>query len=181
MKNNNFWWLLTIAGGILILLGIFCLVSPLNAYIFFVHYSGITLALNGILLITVSYSGESSYKEKEWLFAESILDFFFAICLLFNPLMTFITFPFLIGPWMIGKGILKTLASFRLKNIKGRFIIFTGGILSILFGSAIMYNPLDRGVGVTLFLGFYCLVMGSLYVFESLQFKKLPESVKMML
>ena len=93
MKNTNFWWLLTLAGGILILLGIFCLVSPLNAYIFFVHYAGITLAINGVLLITLSYTGESSYKEKEWLRIESVLDFFFAICLLLNPFMTFITFP----------------------------------------------------------------------------------------
>jgi uncharacterized membrane protein HdeD (DUF308 family) len=181
MKNNNFWWILTLAGGILIGLGIFCLASPLNAYIFFVHYAGITLALNGLLLVTLSYTSAKSYKEKEWLTVESVLDFFFAICLLFNPFMTFITFPFLIGPWMIGKGIVKTLASLKLKNVKGWVFVCLGGILSILFGSVILYNPLERGTGITLSLGFYGLVMGALYVFESLRFKKLTDTVDIML
>jgi uncharacterized membrane protein HdeD (DUF308 family) len=181
MKNNNYWWILTFAGGLLILLGIFCLASPLNAYIFFVHFSGITLALNGLLLITLSYTSAKTYKEKEWLTAESVLDFFFAICLLINPFITFITFPFLIGPWMIGKGVIKILASLKHKNIKGWIFILSGGILSILFGLVIILNPLERGTGITLFLGFYCLVMGALYVFESIRYKKLTDTVDIML
>ena len=83
------------------------------------------------------------------------------------------------GPWMIGKGIIKTLASLRLRNIKGWVFICLGGILSALFGLVILYNPLERGTGVTLFLGLYGLVMGSLHVFESIRFKKLTDTVKM--
>jgi uncharacterized membrane protein HdeD (DUF308 family) len=181
MKNNNFWWILTLAGVILVLLGIFCVISPLNAYIFYVHYSGITLGLNGLLLIMLSYTGANSYKEKNWLLTESVLDFFFAICLVVNPFITFITFPFLIGTWMIGKGILKVLASLNLKQIKGWIFICMGGILSAIFGLIIIYNPMERGTGITLFLGLYGLVMGTLYMFESIRFKKLTDTVDIML
>src|SRR5664279_3416504 len=98
MKSSNFWWLLTIAGCILIALGIFCLASPLRAYVFLTHYSRFALLLNGILLMIVSYKSSDTLREKEWLLAEAVLDILFAACLLFNPFMTFIAFAILIGP-----------------------------------------------------------------------------------
>ena len=101
MKSSNFWWFLTIAGGILVALGIFCMTSPLRAYVFMSHYSGLALLLNGMLLMFVSYKSSDTFREKEWLLAESVVDILFAACLLFNPFMTFIAFALLIGPWMI--------------------------------------------------------------------------------
>ena len=172
MKKSNYWWLLTIAGGILISVGIFCLLSSLNAYIFLVHNSGFMLLLNGIFIMVVSYKSSSALNEKEWLLAESVLDLLFATCLLFNPFMTFVAFSLLIGPWMIGKGILKALAATRLKQIRGRIFILMAGILSIVFGLLIIFYPLKKASGITVFVGFFALIMGSLYVFDSIRFKK---------
>ena len=172
MKTSNYWWLLTIAGGILICLGIFSLLSPLNAYIFLVNFSGITLLLNGIFLIVIASKSSSALREKEWLLAEGVLDILFAACLLFNPLMTFLTFALLIGPWMIGKGILKTLAALSLKQIRGWIFILLAGIISIVFGFLIIFYPLQKASGITIFIGFFALIMGSLYVFDSIRFRK---------
>jgi uncharacterized membrane protein HdeD (DUF308 family) len=181
MKNIKLWWLLTLAGGTLLAIGIFCLVSPLNAYIFLVHYAGLTLLLNGILLIIVSYTSTGNVKEKKWLLVESVLDILFAVCLLFNPFMSFIAFPFLIGPWMIGKGFLKTLAALKLRQIHGLIFIFIAGFLSIVFGLLVMYYPLKRAYGITIFLGSFALVMGCLYVFDSIRYKNLPDTINLML
>lgn len=172
MKSSNYWWLLTIAGGMLIALGIFCLLSSLNAFIFLVHYSGLTLLLNGIFLFVVSVKSSSALKEKEWLLAESILDILFAACLLFNPFMTFIAFALLIGPWMIGKGILKTLAAIKLKQIRGWIFILLAGMISIVFGLLIILYPLKKANGITIFIGSFALIMGVLYLFDSIRFKK---------
>jgi uncharacterized membrane protein HdeD (DUF308 family) len=172
MKSSNYWWLVTIAGGLLITLGIFSLLSPLNAYIFLVHYAGCTLLLNGIILFIVSYRSSGTGKEKGWLMAESVLDMFFAACLLFNPFMTFIAFALLIGPWMIGKGILKILAAFKLKQVRGWIFILFAGLLSIVFGILIIFYPLQKASGITVFIGFFALIMGTLYVFDSIRFKK---------
>jgi uncharacterized membrane protein HdeD (DUF308 family) len=172
MKRSNYWWLLTLAGGILLALGIFCLISSLNAYIFLVRYTGFTLLLNGIILIFVAYKSSSALNEKEWLLAEAVLDILFAACLLFNPFMTFVAFSLLIGPWMIGKGILKTLASIRLKQIRGWIFILMAGLLSIVFGLLIIFYPLKKANGITVFVGFFALIMGSLYLFDSIRFRK---------
>jgi uncharacterized membrane protein HdeD (DUF308 family) len=181
MKSSNFWWILTIAGGILIALGIFCLVSSLHAYIILAHYSGLTLLLNGILLIILCYTSSDALREKKWLLVESVLDILFAACLLFNPFMTFVAFALIIGPWMIGKGILKTLEALVLKHIRGRIFIFLAGLMSIGFGILIIFYPLEKANGVTIFLGFFALVMGSLYVFDSIRYRKLSDSLDLML
>ena len=181
MKSSNLWWLLTIAGGILITLGIFCLTSPLRAYVFLTHYSGLALLLNGILLMIVSYKSLDTLSEKEWLLTESVLDILFAACLLFNPFMTFIAFAILIGPWMIGKGILKILAAIKLKSIRGRVFIFFAGLLSVVFGLLIIFYPLEKANGITIFLGLFALIIGTLYVFDSIRYRKLSDTLDLML
>lgn len=181
IKPVNLWWLLTAAGSILFLLGIFCLTSPLNAYIFLIHYSGLTLACNGILLMIVFCTSASSLPEREWLLAEAVLDILFAFCLLFNPFMTFIAFPFIIGPWIIAKGILKILAVLRLRNIRGGMFILLSGLLSVLFGILIIYSPLERADGITILTGSFALIIGSLYIFDSIRFRKLPDTLNLML
>ena len=181
MKSSNLWWLLTIAGGILIALGIFCLTSPLRAYVFLAHYSGLALLLNGILLMIVSYKSSGGLSEKEWLLAESVLDILFAACLLFNPFMTFIAFAILFGPWMIGKGILRILAAIKLKLIRGRIFIFFAGLLSVVFGLLIIFYPLAKANGITIFIGLFALIMGTLYVFDSIRYRKLSDTLDLML
>src|SRR5450432_531214 len=180
-QNFSFWWLLTIAGGILICLGFFCLVSPLNAYILLVHYSGITILLNGILLIMISYNVSYKLKEKGWLQSESVIDILFGACLLFNPFMTFIAFPFLVGPWMMAKGFLKMLAALKLKNNRGLPFIFVAGFLSVVFGILIIHNPLNRAAGITIITGFFGLLMGILYLFDSIRYKKYAETLDLLL
>jgi uncharacterized membrane protein HdeD (DUF308 family) len=181
MKSSTFWWLLTIAGGLLISLGIFSLLSPLHAYIFMVHYSGLALLFNGLILLIVSLKSTSALEEKEWLLAEGGLDIFFAVCLLFNPFLTFIAFTLLIGPWMIGKGILKTIAVLKIRQIRGGIFILLAGLLSVIFGLLIIFYPLEKANGITIFIGLFTLIMGVLYVFDSIRFRKLTDTIELMM
>jgi uncharacterized membrane protein HdeD (DUF308 family) len=181
MKKLKNWWLLMIAGALLLALGIFALVSPWRAYVKMVHYGGVVLLLNGILLIGVSYTSHSSLREKHWILVESLMDLFFGVILLFNPLLSFIAFPIFIGYWMIGKGILKTIASVRLAGyIRGWLLICLAGLLSIGSGLLVVYNPLERSDGITLFVGAFGLIMGALYIFDSLRWRKMTDTVNMM-
>jgi uncharacterized membrane protein HdeD (DUF308 family) len=181
LKKLKNWWLLMIAGALLLALGIFALASPWRAYIKMVHYGGIVLLLNGVLLIAVSYTSHSSLRERHWILVESLMDLFFGVILLFNPLLSFIAFPIFIGYWMIGKGILKAIASMRLASyIRGWVFACLAGVLSMASGVLVIYNPLERLDGITLFVGAFGLVMGTLYIFDSLRFRKMTDTVNMM-
>ena len=169
------------AGMLLAALGTFALASPWRAYIKLIHYSGIVLLLNGGLLMVISFTSSSSPRERQWLLIESLMDIFFGIILLFNPLFSFIAFSFFIGSWMVGKGTLKMIASMTLARlIVGWIYAFMAGILSIVFGLLVIYNPLGRSDGITLFIGAFGWVMGLLYIFDSLRFRKMEDSLDMM-
>ena len=82
---------------------------------------------------------------------------------------------------MVGKGTLKMIASMTLARlIVGWIYAFMAGILSIVFGLLVIYNPLGRSDGITLFIGAFGWVMGLLYIFDSLRFRKMEDSLDMM-
>ena len=95
--------------------------------------------------------------------------------------MTFIAFAILFGPWMIGKGILKILAAINLKLIRGRIFIFFAGLLSVVIGLLIIFYPLAKANGVTIFVGLFALIMGILCVFDSIRYRKLSDTLDLML
>jgi uncharacterized membrane protein HdeD (DUF308 family) len=181
MKKLNNWWLLTIAGIILIALGAFALISPLNAYLMLTQYSGITILLNGFFLVGVAYTHMGSLREKEWLITESVLDFAFGAVLLFNPILSLLAFPFLFGSWIIGKGLLKMVAALTLrKTIGGWFLVLAVGLLSIASGILIMYNPLNKATGITIFIGSFAVLLGVVYLFDSFRYRKTESSIDLM-
>jgi uncharacterized membrane protein HdeD (DUF308 family) len=109
--------LLVITGIFFILTGIFCLLSPLRAYVALVRFSGIALLVNGIVLqVASSYAHMSFAKEKTSMRIDSIVDMIFGIFLIFNPFMTFILFPLLIGCWILCKGVIKIFVSILLRK-----------------------------------------------------------------
>lgn len=172
-KKSNNWWLLTIAGVVLVCLGAFALVSPLNAYLMLVSYAGFTLLLNGVFLVASAYTSGGTLGEKEWLITESILDFAFGAVLLFNSLLSLLAFPFLFGSWVMGKGLLKMVASLSLRKTIGAWVALLGaGVLFIVFGFLIMYNPLNYASGITWFIGAFGVVLGLIYIIDGLRFRR---------
>jgi len=114
--------------------------------------------------------------------AESIVDALFGILLLFNPLLSFIVFPFLIGRWILCAGLLKVaIAVTSTKRIRGWGYILAIGILSCVFGLRIMYVPYFRADGVTILLGAFGLMAGALTIFDAYRFRNSGDTLDMML
>src|SRR5450755_3044454 len=136
MKKLKTWWLLSAAGILFIAFGIFCFLNPWSAYLNLVICSGVALLLNGFLLILASSLTDAQWKqEKNWMIAESMIDLLFGSLLVFNPLLTVIALPFLIGSWILSKGIIKIITSLLLKRIiRGWGFIVTIGALACAFG-----------------------------------------------
>jgi len=174
------WWLLLAAGVILVCAGIFSLLYPLQAFLNAVGYTGSILLVNAVLLLLLGYT--HSYKrERYWLIIESIVDMLFGATLLFNPLLTFIILPLVIGNWMFVVGIVKILAAWSLrKHIRQWLYILVTGVVVIAFGILISYNPIGKASGSITLLGLFCLVLGLLNVFDALRFKKEPAALNMM-
>jgi uncharacterized membrane protein HdeD (DUF308 family) len=174
MKKFKASRLLVVAAIVFILTGLFCFVNPLKAYVYLVKFSGAVLLLSGVVLQIASSTAHISFiSEKRSMRIESILDFVFGFLLLFNPFMTFILYPMLIGYWILCFGLIKIGISLLLRNkIRGWLFILVVGLLAIGFAIGIIYAPSTRANDITLIIGAFFVIMGSALFYDSTKLKR---------
>jgi len=182
VRKFRTWWLLIAVGAIFIGIGVFAFISPFSSYVRLVKYTGIGLLATGGFLLTVVIFTKNYPREREWMQAESILHFLFAILLLFNPLLSFIALPYFIGSWIFLVGCLKVAAALSLKKVvRGWPFILVIGLLSVIFGLLLLYGPLAKASSITFLIGTFGLIMGSLYVVDALRYRHREATLHMML
>ncbi|HXB30657.1 MAG TPA: DUF308 domain-containing protein [Puia sp.] len=177
MKKDKTALLIGIAGAAFILIGIFCLVDPLNAYVNLVRFSGAVLLVNGVVLqLASSYIHVTFKMEKQSMRIESIVDFGFGIILIFNPFLAFIVYPLLFGACIFSVGIIKIIVSLLAKkNNSGWSFILIIGILSCISAIVIIYMPLHHASDVTKIIGVFCMLMGLVLIIDSIRFWRMKK------
>lgn len=181
-KNFATWGLLFIAGFIFFSVGILAFINPMSSYVKLTKFAGIGLLVNGGLLLAMIIIRPMRPRERNWLQAESILHFFFGILFLLNPLLAFIALPYFIGSWLFLVGSLKMLAAYFCRHRLGnwRFIVIVG-LIFFVFGSLLLFSPFARATSITLIIGCFGIVMGALYMIDSFRYRKLEDTLDMML
>ena len=176
------WGLLLIAGVVFFSIGVLAFINPLSSYVKLTKFSGIGLLLNGGLLLAMIIIRPWRSRETKWLQVESALHLFFGLLFVFNPLLAFIALPYFIGSWMFLVGALKVLAAMVLRKlIRGWAFVLTAGMLSLLFGSLLLFSPFARASSITLLLGAFGIVMGGLYIIDAFRYRKMADNLDIML
>jgi uncharacterized membrane protein HdeD (DUF308 family) len=175
-------WLLIIVGFVFIAIGIFVFLFPWQGYYRLAKYTGILLLLNALLLLYISITRTRGAKERNWILAECIIDFLFVLIFLFNALLSFIALPFFIATWMGFMGGLKTAASLSLKkSVRGWGFIFLEGMLSLVFSFWVFHAPSPKAINITGPIGLFALLMGVFNLIEAFRFKKMENTLDLML
>src|SRR5580700_4351776 len=182
IKKFPTWWLLLATGIIFFSVGILAFVDPLNGYLKLVKFTGIALLLNGGILLTMVIVNMKYPNEKKWMQAESIVHLFFGILFLLNPLLAFIALPYFICAWMLVVGGFKICAaiSFR-RSTRGWLLILLAGVLFGLFGILLLFIPLPKADDITILLGIFGVIMGSLYIVDSFRYRKMNDTIDKLL
>jgi uncharacterized membrane protein HdeD (DUF308 family) len=176
------WGLLFIAGIIFLSIGILAFIDPLSSYVKLTKFTGIALLLNGGLLLAMVIMRDGRSRDSDWMQAESILHLFFGIIFVFNPLLAFIALPYFIGSWIFLVGILKVLAALFLKNsMRGWAFILLVGAICALFGALMLFSPFARATSITILIGIFGIIMGSLYIIDAFRYRNRTETLDMML
>jgi uncharacterized membrane protein HdeD (DUF308 family) len=181
-KKFAAWWLMLAAGVIFVSIGLFAFIDPLNSYLKLVKFTGIALLLNGGMLLTLAILNTKYPGERKWQQTESILHLFFGILFLFNPLLAFIALPYFIGVWVLLVGAVKIFAALSLRHsIRGWMFILFVGCICALFGLLLLFIPLPKATGITVLIGVFGLIMGALYIFDAFRYRKMDDTLGLML
>ena len=176
---NNFakqkWGLVLLKGIILIVLALIIFNNPADTLLSIALFIGLGFIITGIVIIVVALATKKENENFGWKLAEGLLDILFGFVLAVNPEITAAIIPFMIGFWAMFYGILLTVSAFN--SVKFNATILISGILIIILGYVIMFNPLIFGLTISIWIGITLLFSGIANIIFSFQIKSLNKEL----
>lgn len=169
------WWLLTIVGTLLTLLGIWVYKNPLENYIALSVFFSVILFLSGILEITFALINSKIIKGWGWLLSSGIFDLVIGFILISREDITMAVLPLIFGIWLIFRGVVQISRGVFLREMHhpnwGWAIL--GGFLIVVFGLFVVHNPIFGSVSIIIWTSLSLIILGVFTILFSFLIKKL--------
>jgi uncharacterized membrane protein HdeD (DUF308 family) len=154
------WWAVALRGVFAIIFALIALFMPgatlLSLALFFSAY----MLVDGVFGIVAAVRAASNHQRWGLLILEGILNILVGVIAFMMPGLTVLFFVTLMAVWSLITGVLMIVAAFKLNPAYGRGWLIVSGLVSVLFGVALLVAPLIGAVVLTWWLGAYALVFG---------------------
>ena len=156
---------LIIRGILAILFGLFALFMPGLTLSTFVLVFGVFAIVDGIISIISSLTKIKEEHNWWYLLMQGILSILVGGLVIRAPFLTEVLIVIYIAIWMIAIGALEIVTAVRLhKVIKGELWYVLSGVISILAGIIILYNPMGGLWALTWLIGFNAILFGIIFL-----------------
>jgi uncharacterized membrane protein HdeD (DUF308 family) len=161
---NNYRTMFLFRGLAALAFGIIALVWPKPTLLVLVLLFGIFAIISGITAVAAALQNR---EEHGWglLLFEGILWILVGVVALVWPGITALAFLYLLAAWAIITGILELIAplSFPMSVGRGALMVLAG-LVSIVFGILIAFQPASGLLAVVWLIGLYAIVFGILHL-----------------
>jgi uncharacterized membrane protein HdeD (DUF308 family) len=154
------WWAVALRGVFGILFGLVALFLPGATMLSLVLFFSAYMLVDGIFTIVAAVKAASNHQRWGLMVLEGIVNIAVGVIAFAWPGLTVLFFVTLIGFWSLVTGVLEIVAAFKLNPTYGRGWLIFSGVVSILFGIALLIGPLIGAVVLTWWLGAYAMVFG---------------------
>ena len=154
------WWAVALRGVFAVIFALIALFSPGATILSLVLFFSAYMLVDGVFGIVSGIRAASNNQRWGLLILEGILNILVGIVAFVMPGLTVLFFVTLMAVWSLITGILMIVAAFKLNPDFGRGWLIFSGIVSVLFGIALLIAPLVGAVVLTWWLGAYALVFG---------------------
>jgi Uncharacterized conserved protein len=154
------WWAVALRGVFAIIFALIALFVPGATILSLVLFFSAYMLVDGVITIVAAVRAASQHQRWGLLIFEGIVDIAVGIIAFIWPGLTVVFFVTLLAVWSLITGILEIVAAFKLNPAYGRGWLIFSGIVSILFGIALLVAPLLGAVVLTWWLGAYAMVFG---------------------
>jgi uncharacterized membrane protein HdeD (DUF308 family) len=152
------WWALALRGLVAVLFGLLTFLLPGITLVTLVLLFGAYALVDGIFNVIAFFRLMSHH----WaLLIEGAIGIIAGILTFAWPTITALVLLYIIAFWAIFTGIFEIVAGIRLrKTIANEWLLLVMGVLSLLFGIAILFAPGLGALAIVLWIGAYALVFG---------------------
>jgi uncharacterized membrane protein HdeD (DUF308 family) len=165
------WWAFTLRGIIAILFGLVAFFLPGAVMLSLALLFGIYLVVDGIFGVISAVRAARRHERWGLLLFEGILNIVMGVIAFVFPVAAVLAFVFVTAAWALLTGGLMLGSAFSLHVSHGRWWLAVGGIVSLLWGIALVIAPLIGAVVLTWWLGAYAIVFGIMLLVLSFQLR----------
>jgi uncharacterized membrane protein HdeD (DUF308 family) len=154
------WWANALRGVFAIVFALIAFFWPGATILSFVLFFSAYMLVDGVFGIVAGVRAASNHQRWGLLVLEGVLNILVGIVAFLMPGLTVVFFVTLMAVWSLITGIVMIVAAFKLNPAFGRGWLIFSGIVSVLFGVALLIAPLVGAVVLTWWLGAYALAFG---------------------
>ena len=154
------WWAVALRGVFAILFGLVALFVPGATILSLVLFFSAYMLVDGVLGIVAAVKAAGRHQRWGLFVLEGILNIATGVVAFVWPGLTAVVFVLMLAAWSLLTGVLMVVAAFRLNPAFGRGWLVFSGIVSVLFGIALVIAPVVGLVVLTWWLGAYAVAFG---------------------
>jgi uncharacterized membrane protein HdeD (DUF308 family) len=154
------WWALALRGVLAILFGLVALFATGPTILSLVLLFSAYMLVDGIFGIVAGARAAGRGQRWAWLVLEGLANIAIAAIAFLWPGLTVLAFVLMLAAWSLVTGVMMVVAAFKLDPAYGRGWLIFSGIVSVLFGIALVVAPMIGAVVLTWWLGAYAIVFG---------------------
>ncbi len=170
----RYWWALVIRGIVAILFGLAALFWPGRTLLVLVLLFGAYALIDGIFAVIAALGDRREHPNWGMLLIGGIIGIIIGIITFFWPGITALTLLYLIAFWAILIGIYELSLAFGMHlAASGEWALVLSGIISIIFGLILLFQPGAGALALVLVIGVYAIIIGILLLIRAFRLRSL--------
>ncbi|MFF0342131.1 HdeD family acid-resistance protein [Kribbella sp. NPDC004875] len=157
------WKMLLVRGVLGIVFGVLAIVWPIHTAIALALLWGFWALADGIGSIVQAFQRESR-GSRLWLVTLGVIALLAAFFAITSPGMTAATLTWILGIWLIVRGVFELAGAFSSQQVMPRWLLVVNGLLSLLIGVLFAARPGAGAVSIAVLLGISALVWGAVLI-----------------
>jgi uncharacterized membrane protein HdeD (DUF308 family) len=171
--TNNQWLTFLINGIIALVFGVFALAVPEKTVILLAKYLGLLILIGGVILVIIALTRQTKDTPYTSLLVQGILGTVLGAAIFFFTSQSITLFLILLGVWGIVFGLVQLIVATRLKAFPDeRTLIIINGLLTLVFGVLLFFNPFEAAVAFTFIVGLIAIIIGVGFFYFAFKLRK---------
>lgn len=171
------WWLLLLRGLLAVAFGVLLFTRPSISVAILITFFGAYSLVDGVFSAYSAISQRSQHEHWVLMLVGGLCGIAIGLITFYSPGITAIVLLFYIAIWSIIIGVSQIIMAVKLRaEIVGEFWLGLAGLVSVLFGMYLIYNPGAGILSVIWVLAAYAVLFGFLMIALSLRVKGLAKA-----
>lgn len=159
------WGWIALRGVAALVFGVLALVMPGITLAILVMFWGAYALIDGVVALIAGFRIRDTGKPLWALIVVGVLGIAAGVVTFLWPGLTALTLIFIIGLWAIAIGVFQIVTAVRLrKHIRGEWLYVLSGVVSVLFGIAVVARPGAGAIALVWLIGSFAIVFGVLLI-----------------